>query len=201
VGAPFSELVLFFFRGFLFWIPLLVGLPAIAMRLLAEERQTGTLETMLTAPVTENQLVVGKYLAALSFFAVLWAPLPVYLALLSPFGTVDWHAAGAGMLGLFLVGAYLLAVALLASALTRNQIIAAIVGFVLVTGLFFIPFLAGLVAHDELARRVAEHLDLIGLLEQFPRGVVDTRHLVYPLSGIVFCLFASARLLEAAKGR
>lgn len=200
-GAPTVEITRFLFSGLLFWLPLLVSLPVVAMRLVAEERQTGTLETLMTAPVTEGQVVAGKFLAALGFFCVLWAPLALYLGLVEWLGEVDWRAAGAGFLGLLLVGAFLLSVALCASALTRNQIVAAIVGFAAVMALFVTPFLAGFVLHGAGAEKIVEHVDLLRTMDDFPRGVIDSRRVLYPLSGTVLFLFIAARLIEAARGR
>ncbi len=200
-GASSTELLRFFFGGILFWLPLLVSLPAIAMRLVAEERQSGTLETLLTAPVTEGQVAIGKYLAALVFFLVLWSPYVVYVFLVDRLGDIDWHAAACGFLGLVLVGGYLLSAAVAASALTRNQIVAAILGFVAVMGLFLAPFLLSFMAHDETWKKAWEYLDLLRTMDEMPRGIVDTRRLVYPLSGIVFFVFLTARLIEAAKGK
>jgi len=199
-GAPSSELVRFFFSSLLFWLPLLIALPVISMRLLAEERQTGTLETLLTAPVTEAQVVVGKYVAALVFFVVLWSPLFIYVSILDYFGDVDWWSAAAGFLGLLLAGGLLLAAALCASTLTRNQIVAAVVGFVVVLVLFVVPVLAGLLARDELWQAFFRHVDLYGAMDEFARGIVRSSRLVYPVSGTILLLFAAARMLEASKG-
>ena len=200
-AAPASELLRFFFSGLLFWLPLLVSLPVIGMRLVAEERQTGTLETLLTAPVTEGQMALGKYFAALAFYVVLWTPLVLYVGLLDWVGEVDWRSAAGGFLGLLLVGGYLLAAAMCASALTRNQIVAAIIGFVIVMALFLTPFLAAFVIREEGARGVFEHLDLLRTMDDFPRGVIDTRRIVYPVSGAALFLFVAARLIEVSKGR
>ncbi len=200
-GVPASELLRFFFSGMLFWLPLLMSLPVIAMRLVAEERQTGTLETLLTAPVTDGQVALGKYVGALSFFAVLWSPLVVYVAVLGRLGEIDVRAAAGGFLGLLVVGGYLLAAAVCASALTRNQIVAAILGFVVVMGLFLTPFLAGFVVRSEAAKHLFEYVNLFGTMDDFPRGVIDSRRLVYPLSGTVLLLFVAARLIEASRGK
>ncbi len=200
-GVPAEELLRFFFAGLLFWLPLLVSLPVIAMRLVAEERQTGTLEPLLTAPVTEAQVAVGKYFGALAFFAVLWSPLVVYAALLARLGSIDWRSAAGGFLGLLLVGGYLLAVAVCASALTRNQIVAAIVGFVAVMALFLTPFLAGSVVRGEGLRHLASYLDLFQTMDDFPRGIIDSRRILYPVTGTVLFLFLAARLVEASKGK
>ena len=200
-GVPADELLRFFFSGLLFWLPLLVSLPVLAMRLVAEERQTGTLETLLTAPVTEGQVAVGKYFGAFSFFTVLWSPLIVYIVLLDRLGGIDWSAAAGGFLGLLLVGGYLLAAAVFASALTRNQIVAAILGFVVVMALFLTPFLAAFVVRAEGAKHVFEYVDLLRTMDDFPRGVIDSRRILYPVSGTALLLFIAARLVEASKGK
>lgn len=200
-SAPALEVQRFLFTALLFWIPLLVFIPVVAMRLIAEERQSGTLETLLTAPVTENQVALGKYLAALFFFLVLISPFALFVALIGHFGEVDWLAALSAFLGLGLVGGFLIAVALCASSLTRNQIVAAIVGFVVVLFLYMAPLLAGLLARDPLWLEVFRYANLIETMEEFAGGIVDSRRIVYPLSGAVFFVFASARLIEAAKGK
>lgn len=201
VGAPMVELLRFFFSGLLFWLPLLVALPLLAMRLVAEERQTGTIETLLTAPVSELQAALGKYFAALAFYVVLFSPLALYVLVLSRLGDVDWRAAAGGFLGLLLVGAYLLSAALCASALTRNQIVAAILGFAVVMALFLTPFLAGYVFRDDAWKKLADHVDLLRLMDDFTRGIIDSRRLVYTLSGTALFLFLTARLLDAAKAK
>ncbi len=199
-ALPAIEVQSFMFTGLLFWLPLLVFLPLIAMRLIAEERQTGTIETLLTAPVTETQMVIGKYSAALAFYVVLIAPFLLFLSLLARYGAVDWKAAASGFLGLLLIGAFLLAAAMTASALTRNQIVAAITGFIVVLLLYIAPaLLQSQLPTGEFWQRFGSQLDLMAAMQDFSRGVVSSARLIYPLSGIVFCVFATARLVEASK--
>lgn len=200
-GAPSSEIVRFLFSGLLFWLPMLISLPVIAMRLVAEERQTGTLETLLTAPVSENQVAVGKYIAAFLFFAALWLPMLLYVGILDWFTDVDWWSASVGFAGHLLTGGFLLSVAVCASALTRNQIVAAIIGFVAVTTVFLLPLLAGFVVQSELATQFWQHLDLLSAMNEFPRGIVRSSRVVYAVSGVIFFVFSTARLIEASKGQ
>ncbi|MBP7149164.1 MAG: ABC transporter permease [Acidobacteria bacterium] len=200
-SAPALEIQRFLFTTLLFWFPLLVFLPVVAMRLVAEERHSGTLETLLTAPVTENQVTLGKYLAALFFYIVMTCPFVLYLGLLDVFGEVDWRAGAAGLLGLWVIGAYLLAVCLCASSLTKNQIVAAIIGFVAALFLYVAPLLAQILARADAWRDVWDYFNLITSMEDFSKGLIDSRRLLYPLTGTVFFLFATARLIEAAKGR
>lgn len=200
-AIPAIEMQRALFTATLFWLPLLVALPLLAMRLIAEERQSGTLETLLTAPVTENQVATGKYLAGLAFYVVLLAPFLAYLLILARFGAVDGGAAVSGLLGMVLVGGYFLAAAVCASALTRNQIVAAVVGFIAILSLYVAPVFGGELAHGQTWSAVWEHLNLLQTLDDFAKGVVDTRRLLYPATGIVFFVFATARLLESLKGK
>ncbi len=200
-GLPASELVRFIFASLLFWFSVLIGVPVIAMRLIAEERHAGTIETLLTAPVSETQVVIGKYLAALVFVAVLWSPLLAYVGVVDVYADVDWWSVCAGFGGFLLTCAFLLSAALCASALTRNQIVAAVIGFVLVLGLFVLPLLAGILAEGGPWEALFRHLDLYSAVDEFARGIVRSSRVVYPLSGIAVFLFVTARLMESAKGQ
>lgn len=196
-GRPFD----FFFNGFPFWVLLLFVVPVITMRLIAEERRSGSIEALMTAPVTEGQVVVGKYLAALLFYVFLWLPTVAYAGIIEAFSEVDWGTVAAGYLGIFAVGAMTLAVGMLASALARNQIVAAVMTFALLMVLFFVfGWMEGLV-NDPTLKEVFAYLDLLAPMDDFARGIVDTRSLVYSLSATVFFLFLTSRALEAKKWR
>ncbi|MFQ5350446.1 MAG: ABC transporter permease [Thermoanaerobaculia bacterium] len=106
IGAP---LELFFGQTVFFWLVLLFVAPVVTMRLLSEERRSGTIEVLMTAPVTETTVVVGKYLAALAFYLFLWLPTVVYAVILSRHSAVDWGPVASGYLGLAGIGALLLA--------------------------------------------------------------------------------------------
>lgn len=195
-GRPFD----FFFNGFPFWLILLVWVPAVTMRLLAEERRSGSIEVLMTAPVTEGQVVAGKYLAALAFFAFLWAPTLLYAVLVDLWGEVDWGIVAAGYLGVLLVGGFFLAVGVLASALVRHQVVAAVVCFALLLLIFLLAFLAGLVQRPEL-QEVLAYVAVLDHMTEFSRGVVDTRRLVFYGTGTFLFLFTAARVLEGRKWR
>jgi gliding motility-associated transport system permease protein len=191
----------FFFGGtILYWVSVILAVSVLPMRLLAEERKAGTLETLLTAPVREFEVVVGKYLAALAFYTLLWLPELAYVGLLWRYaGRPDLGPIAAGYLGSFLVGAALLAWGVLASALTRNQIIAAVLAFVF----SFILLLAGIgqdFAQAEWLRDTLGYVHLFKSMDDFSRGVVDTRHIVFLLSLTVLGLYSSVKVLELKKG-
>lgn len=197
VGSPLEY---FFGQNLFFWIVLLFVCPVLTMRLLSEERRSGTLEVLMTAPISEGQVVAGKFLAALTFYLFLWLPTVSYAAILAYYGEVDWGPVAAGYLGILGVGSLMLAAGLFASALSRNQIIAAVIAFAACFGLLLFTFLDGLVL-DSGWRAMIAHVNLAEHMSEFGRGVVDTRRLVYYLSGTLFFLFLTARTLESNKWR
>ncbi len=183
------------------WLPMLVMV--VTMRLFAEERRTGTLETLLTAPVSEWEIILGKYAGAVSFVVVVLVPAAAGLALLyamSPgIRTLDGGSVVGAMLILLLVTLFCVALGLFCSLFTRNQIIAAIsclsgIVFPLLTGYFikWLPF-----GSD----RLVDYLLLESHVEDFARGSVDIRIVVLYLSATLFVLFASVRVLESRRWR
>ncbi len=195
-GRPFD----FFFGGVFFWFVVVAVVPLITMRLLAEERKSGSIEVLMTAPVTEGQVVTGKWLAALTFWIVAWAPTVLYAVLLEIFGHVDWGTLGAAYLGVVLLGSFFLALGVMASALTRNQIVAAVAAFAFTLAVIFVGFLVGLVQQPVL-QHLFEQVSVLDHMDELRRGIVDTRRLVYYLSGTFFFLFVAARALEDKKWR
>jgi ABC-type transport system involved in multi-copper enzyme maturation permease subunit len=200
-NSPPGAVMQFFFGGtFLFWIALAGVAAASTMRLICEERRSGTIEPLLTAPVTSGEVVLGKYLAALGFFAALWLPTLLYVAILRGYADArpDWGPILSGYLGTFLEGAALLAVGMLASSLTRNQLIAFIIAFVFAWGLLLVGLLESVV-QSEWLRATLRHANLIRQMDDFGRGIVDTRHLVFLLSLTGYCLFVTVKTLESRR--
>jgi ABC-2 type transport system permease protein len=196
--APAGQPLDYFFTAF-WWLILLAVIPALTMRLLAEERGTGSIEVLMTAPVTENQVVVGKYLGALVFYIFLWSPTVLYGVILASYAEVDWGPVAAGYLGLVLIGALFLSIGLFASSLTRNQLIAAIITFALLLLLVLgVALLGNLVDTPWLSDTLA-YLNTLDHQEELSHGIVDTRRLVLYVSGTVFFLFLTARTLENNK--
>ena len=197
-GAGAGLLEGFFGGTTLFHIGLLTFSPALTMRLLAEERSSGTIEPLMTAPVTEAQIVLGKYLASVTFWIVLWLPTLAYVWMAASTGedVVDWGAIGATYLGILCIGLFYMAVGLFMSAVARNQIVAAMLTFLVLGGLFVVG-LAGYATLDDQKRAVFEYLGLWSQMSSFAKGVVDTRFVVYDLTGAALCLFLSVRVLGA----
>ncbi|MDX1630525.1 MAG: ABC transporter permease [Thermoanaerobaculia bacterium] len=199
--APGMTPLDFFFGGTLFyWLTLLFVAPVLTMRLLSEERSQGTLEMLLTAPVTETQVVLGKFFGALAFYVFLWVPTLVYALLLERHLDLDWGPIGSAYLGTLGIGALFLSVGIFVSGLTRSQIVAAIGSFALLFLLFLPAFLEFLV-NDPLLQSIVDYTNLYSHMDEFSKGIVDSRRLIYYLSGTVFFLFLTSRALEAGKGR
>lgn len=198
--TPRTALMSLFFTSVFYWIFMMLVSSVIAMRLLSEERKTGSIEALLTAPVSEATVVAGKFAAGWCFFIFLWLPTVLYPVLLSRFGTLDWGPIASGYLGIALVGALFISAGTFASALTKNQIVAAIVGFVFILGVFIVGVFQNFVT-DPAWRDAMSYLNLLEHMDDFARGIVDTRRILYVVSTVVFFLFLSTRALEANKGR
>jgi ABC-2 type transport system permease protein len=188
------------FFVFMPWI-LLFFVPAVAMRIWAEEKKTGTDELLLTLPLRDWEVVTGKYLAALALLLVaLVLTFPVVLVVnyfADPHTPVDWGPIWCGYLGSLLMGATLLALGAWASSLTRNQIIAFIIacalGFALI--LLGFPFIYQLLPAGELVSRFSPYSHFVSLY----RGVLDLADVVYYLTAIAFFLFLNIRSIESRK--
>ncbi len=194
-GAPMR---LFFGGTFYYWLVMIAVSATVTMRLLAEERHSGTIEPLLTAPVGDAEVVLGKYVAALCFFAVLWLPTLGYVAILSRLASQTSVALGpvlCGYLGTLLVGAAFLAVGTLASALTRSQTVASLLTFAALVLLLLLGPMSLFTANPTL-RAVIEHLNLFEHLDEFARGIVDSRRIALYLGMIIFCLAAATKALQ-----
>ena len=196
-GVARERFLTLMFTNTYFWIFTLFIVPIITMRLLAEERKAGTLEVLLTSPVSEATVVLGKFLGALGFFLVVWIPSLVFVFYLASQTAVDFGAVASGYLGIALIGAYFIAIGVFASALTRNQIVAAILTFAMLIPLFSAGlFQAGA---DPSRQTIIDYLNMWDHMDEFARGIVDTRRLVYYLSGMAFFLFLSTVVLSSKK--
>ncbi len=176
---------------------LLLLAAVLTMRLLAEERKMGTLELLLTAPVRDSEIILGKFLGSLGILSVMLALTFYYPLLLIIFGDPDMGPIGTGYLGLFLLGSACLAVGLFASSLTSNQIVSAVVAGGILFALWFIGMAA-----SYLPEAMGEVINFFSLSYYFPdfmRGVIDTRGIVYYLSITVLFLFLAVRSLENSR--
>jgi ABC-2 type transport system permease protein len=188
------------FSNEFYWFLVLVICPLITMRLLAEERHSGTIETLLTAPIGTVGVTVAKYLAAVLFWVIIWLPTAAYPLLLSRYSTIEVGPVLAGYLGTLGVGMMLLAIGLFFSALTKNQIVSALLSF----GANMALFLIGLSASMSAVQSSDSPLGYINLFDHmldFSKGIVDTRHLVYYGSVSLCMLFSTVQVLEMRRWR
>jgi ABC-2 type transport system permease protein len=181
---------------------LLLLSPALTMRLLADEQRMGTIELLLTAPLRDWQIVVGKYLGSLiAFVAVLLAPTLYYVLILGVFGQPDYGPIATSYLGILLLGASFLAVGVFSSSLTQNQIIAYFAGLVILLLLWVAD--AGNTALG-FAGPVGDTLSYLAFPQHYTNffaGVIDTRDLVYSLTLIAVPLFLATQVLQSRRWR
>jgi ABC-2 type transport system permease protein len=195
---PFAEASV---RGVVTWSSLFIVFlaPLLTMRLLAEEQKLGTLELLLTAPVRDWEVVLGKYIASLGILLVTLAFTLYYVLLLYVFGNPDPGPLLSAYLGLVLFGAAALAVGIMASSLSGNQIVAAVVGMGILLTLSYIDRIAALV--QGVAADVLSSLSMNAHFSDFTRGILDTSHIVYYLSIVAVFLFLTVRSLETRRWR
>ena len=180
-------------------VVLLFVLPLITMRTYAEEKRSGTIELLLTAPLTDFHIIMGKFLGAMALYAAMLAVTLVHIGVLFIFGEPEWRPIATGYLGMLLMGGCFIAVGLLISSLTKNQIVAAVVTFAVFLLLWVINW--GSSFAGPTTQAVLNYLSITGHLDDFTNGVLDTRHLVYYLSFITFGLFLTARSVDTERWR
>jgi ABC-2 type transport system permease protein len=174
--------------------------PLLTMRLMSEEYRSGTVETLITAPVSEAEIIVGKFLGVLGFYAALLASTLVFLALIASYGQPDPGVAATGYLGMLLLGGAFLAVGLFTSCLTRYQILAALVA-VAILALFALLMTPIVDTAPEWLGNVAARLNAMTYLRDFAQGKFDTRGLVYFLGATAIFLFFAVKALESRRWR
>jgi ABC-2 type transport system permease protein len=183
-----------------FWIAILFGVPMLTMRLLAEERRSGTIETLLTLPVTETEVVLAKWLGGVLMFGMLLVPFTLYLPFLYYQAKFDFDVGPLLTLltGLMTMGMMMIAIGLFMSSLTRNQIVAAIWTFVV---LFLMVVLVPLVYLFAARQHMpwadgARFMALLYQIQNFGMGQLDLRYLALHLSVCIFMLFLTVKVLE-----
>lgn len=183
----------------LFWI--LPLSPILTMRLLAEEKRSGSLELLMTAPVTGSQVVLGKFGAAQVFYCLVWLSLAPLFAMLGVLGKPDWGPVATNYLGLFALGLLTNALGILASASTRNQLVSAVLALSGNLLLFYVHLTQSLVPEEALElRRLITYVSFTSHFEnEYSQGLLDLRHVFFYASFAVFFLFLAVRTVEARK--
>jgi ABC-2 type transport system permease protein len=182
----------------------LFSAPIITMRLFAMEKANGTFESLMTTPISDLQVVMAKFSAGLLFYMVMWTPLLLCILLLRYFThePVLFDAANLGStyLGIALLGTLYISLGCFASSLTRNQIVAAMIAFVIGFALFALSFLADqLSMNSDWRNETLKSVSIYPQMVDFSRGVVDSRYVVFYLSASAFFLFLTHRVVESRR--
>lgn len=203
ISGYFFSLIVFYSKSIDFQpifsnmaVLLLFILPLMSMRLIAEEKKSGTLEILLTRPIKEWQIILGKFFASLILMIIILFFTLFYVLVVAKFGQPELMVLLSGYLGIILVAAAILAVGIFASTLTNNQIIAAIVSFVIVLITWLLSSASAITGGSE---NILSYLALSNHLDDFTRGVINLKNIIYYLSFIVFWLYLAIRLLEARR--
>ena len=174
-------------------------IPMITMRLFAEEKRTGTIELLVTSPLRDYEIILGKWLAAFILYLTILGISVLNMLVLFAYGNPDWRPMAVGYLGLMLQGGALLAIGTFISTATRNQIVAGVATF----GVCLLLWVLDWVSQFESSRlfTVISYLSVTSHFESFMRGVLDTKDAVYYVSMIVFGLFMTGRAMESIRWR
>ncbi len=195
----FDEVSVLSLRGFFDQAPLFLAffVPAITMGLVADEKRSGTLELLMTMPISNAQIIVGKFAAALVLLAVIFTVTLPYPYTLSLLGNLDWGATWSGYAGLMLLGAAYTAIGVMASSWTRDQVVAILIAFSICFFLYLIDQLVG--QPTGTAAYIAEYASTSHHFQHIARGVVDVRNIVYYLSIIGVSLVVATLSIGARR--
>jgi len=193
-----------FFGSFYFWMIVLLTAPVITMRLFALEKASGTFETLMTTPVGDVQVVAAKFLAAFFFYAVMWLPLLACLFIVGRFtnqaNALDYGTIGGMYLGIFLAGGFFLSFGCLASSLTRSQMVAAMISLAFGVSQFALAWWAkNNSVSDQWQSQLLSCLNLFDQMNDFARGAVDTRAVIFYASMTFLFLFLTLRVVESRR--
>jgi gliding motility-associated transport system permease protein len=178
---------------------ILFVMPMITMRTYSEEKRSGTIELLLTSPVNDVQIILGKFFGAMGLYAAMLAVTVLYISILFFLGNPEWKPVIAGYLGLLLMGGCFIAVGLLVSSLTKNQIVAGIATFAVFLFLWVINWIGE--SAGPTGREIVTYVSITDHFTDFARGVIDTKHVVYYLSFITFGLFLTAKSVDSERWR
>jgi len=193
-----------FFRMFFFWFCLVVMIPLLTMRLFAEEYKTGTIELLMTAPVTDWDVILSKFFGALLFYLLLWSHTLLYLwiyqVLTGYANPVEWGALGLSYGMVLLLGSFFTAIGIFTSSLSKNQVVAAFAAFAAISLYFFCGFLAFMRVGENLQQGI-QYISALRHMEVYVSGIFDTRPLVLYSSGTVLFLFLTYVVLSVRRLR
>jgi ABC-2 type transport system permease protein len=173
--------------------------PLITMRTYSEEKRSGTIELLLTSPVTDVQIILGKFLGAMLLYAAMLAITLIHIGILFIYGEPEWKPIATGYLGLLLMGGSFLSLGLFISSLTKNQIVAGIATFAVFLMLWVVNWIGTFVGPT--MQTILTHLSLTDHFDDFAKGIIDTKHVIYYLSFMAFGLFLTAKSVDSERWR
>ncbi|PYT15156.1 MAG: ABC transporter [Acidobacteria bacterium] len=174
-------------------------IPMITMRLFAEEKRTGTIELLITSPLHDLEIILGKWFAALILYASMLGLSALSVVMLFAYGKPDWKPLLVGYLGLLLQGGCLLAIGTFVSTCTRNQIVAGVAGFAICLLLWVLDWVSSF--ETSVTSRVISYLSVLQHFDSFSKGILDSKDIVFYLSAIFIGLFLTARSMESLRWR
>jgi ABC-2 type transport system permease protein len=174
-------------------------LPLITMRTYSEEKRSGTIELLLTSPLTDLQIVLGKFLGAVALFALMLVVTWIHMGILFIYGNPEWKPIIAGYLGLLLMGSSFISVGLLISSLTKNQIVAGMVTFAVLLLLWTVNWMSE--SSGPTMQKVLSALSITDRFDDFSKGIIAVSHVVYYVSFITFGLFLTAKSVDSERWR
>lgn len=180
-------------------VTMLLLMPAATMRLFSEEKKTGTIELLFSYPIRDWELLLGKFLAALALYAAMLGISLLDVAMLGSFARLEWGLIVSGYIGLLLLGMAFLGLGILASALTENQVVAAVGAFGVLLLLWVIGWSAE--AAGPTLGPILSHLSIINHYDSFAKGTIESRDVIYYLNFTLLCLFLTLRSLESKRWR
>lgn len=196
-APPSSAVIRIFFGGIIFfWINKLFLAPCLTMKSFAEEKKNGTIESLLTAPVTDFQIVIAKFLSSLLMYIILWSSTLIYLIVIDNIVHLDIGSLISGFFGTFLIGGYFISIGIFTSCMTKNQIIAAVTSFSIILLFFSVGLFEFIMSNTFFG-----YINLWKHMQNFSKGIIDTKAVFYCLSSTVFFLFGSIKILESRNWR
>jgi ABC-2 type transport system permease protein len=174
-------------------------MPMITMRTYSEEKRSGTIELLLTSPVKDVEIVFGKFFGALGLYVAMLAVTLLYIGILFVYGNPEWRPLVAAYLGLLLMGGAFVSIGLLISSTTNNQIVAGVVTFVVFLLLWIIGWFAD--SAGPTIGPITSYLSITEHFDDFSKGIIDTKHVIYYLSLITFGLFLTSKSVDTERWR
>jgi ABC-2 type transport system permease protein len=180
-------------------ILILFLMPMVTMRSYSEEKRSGTIELLLTSPLTDFQIIMGKFLGAMALYAAMLAVTLIHVGLLFIYGRPEWKPLVTAYIGLLLMGGCFISVGLFISSLTKNQIVAGMVTFAVFLMLWIITWIGSF--SGPTIDKLTQYLSIVDHYDDFGKGVIDTTHLIYYVSFITFGLFLTAKAVDSERWR